>query len=324
MGSIVYVTRAKEVGENILGAITFDMVGYYPNNKKYLSVGTDMTSMELAKQVEQYFPEDLSFPINIMGPGSEGFNESDHWSFWQGGYPAIMITGPGFDYDVNWHTSSDTYEKLNYQNMAQVVEGMEEVLKNLLLSCTYSISPTSASVGAEGGLGSVSVTTQSGCSWTASTDSGSWAWLGISSGGSGTGNGTVDWYAFANNSTVQRTGILTIAGQTFTVTQSGAQGSGLSVLSPNGGENWKVGTTQIINWSYSGNPGNSIKIELLKGGTVNRTIAYRISIGSGGNGSYSWRIPKFQAQGSDYKTRITSLSNSSYSDTSNNPFTISK
>jgi hypothetical protein len=225
---------------------------------------------------------------------------------------------------VNWHKSSDTYEKLNYPNMAQVVEGIGEVLKNLLISCIYSISPTSASVRAEGGLGSVGVTTQSECSWTASASIGSSDWLGISSGSSGIGNGTVNWYALANNSTGQRTGTLTIAGQPFTVTQSGVPGSGISLISPNGGENWKAGTTQLIKWSYTGSLGNYVKIELLKGEALDRTIAYKTSIGMGGSGNYSWRIPKFQKQGSDYKIRVTSTNNRSYTDTSDNNFTISK
>jgi hypothetical protein len=98
----------------------------------------------------------------------------------------------------------------------------------------------------------------------------------------------------------------------------------ITVVSPNGGENWKRGTTQTIRWSYTGNPGSYVKIELLKGGTLNRTISSSVSIGSGGAGSYNWKIPTNQATGSDYRIRVTSTSNSSYTDTSNNNFTISQ
>ncbi len=89
------------------------------------------------------------------------------------------------------------------------------------VQCNYSISPPSVAIGLEGGSGSVSVTTEANCPWTASTNSGSWDWLGINSGSSGTGNGNVNWYAFYNNQTSSRSEYLTIAGQTFTVTQSG-------------------------------------------------------------------------------------------------------
>jgi hypothetical protein len=80
--------------------------------------------------------------------------------------------------------------------------------------------PFSNAFGPAGGSGGVAVTTSPNCSWTASTDPGSWDWIGISSGGSGTGNGTVNYFVLANTTGATRTGILTIAGRTFTVTQS--------------------------------------------------------------------------------------------------------
>jgi hypothetical protein len=92
-------------------------------------------------------------------------------------------------------------------------------------TCTYSISPTSASFGASGGSGSVSVTAPSGCSWTAGSNA---SWITITSGSSGSGNGTVSYSVAANTSTSSRTGTMTIAGQTFTVTQAGT-GSGISL-----------------------------------------------------------------------------------------------
>jgi len=85
-------------------------------------------------------------------------------------------------------------------------------------SCTYSIAPTSATMAAAGGSGSVSVTTQAGCPWTATSNA---SWITITGGASGTGSGTVSYSVAANTSSASRTGTLTIAGHTFTVTQSG-------------------------------------------------------------------------------------------------------
>jgi hypothetical protein len=96
----------------------------------------------------------------------------------------------------------------------------------------------------------------------------------------------------------------------------------ITVTVPNGGESWSRGTTQTIKWTYAGNPGSYVKIELLKAGVVNSTITAKTSIGSSGTGSYNWRIPNNQATGSDYKIRITSTTTSSYTDTSNGNFTI--
>jgi hypothetical protein len=83
-----------------------------------------------------------------------------------------------------------------------------------------------------------------------------------------------------------------------------------------------VGSTQTISWTYTGNPGAYVKIELLKGGVVNRTIAGLVSKGTGGAGSKTWAIPSTQAPGNDYTIRITSTSNSGFTDTSDNNFTI--
>jgi hypothetical protein len=100
--------------------------------------------------------------------------------------------------------------------------------------------------------------------------------------------------------------------------------SSITVTVPNGGENWKAGITQTIRWTYTANPGANVKIELLKRGSLNRTIKFSTSIGSGGNGSYNWAIPSTQTAATDYKIRITSTTNSSYTDTSDNNFTVSK
>lgn len=99
--------------------------------------------------------------------------------------------------------------------------------------------------------------------------------------------------------------------------------SSITVTSPNGGENWMRNTTKTISWSISGNPGANVKIELLKGGVYNSTIVSSTGSGGSSGGSYSWSIPAGQNLGNDYKIRVTSTTNSSYNDTSDNNFTIS-
>jgi parallel beta-helix repeat protein len=88
------------------------------------------------------------------------------------------------------------------------------------IACTYTISPTSQSFGSSGGTGSVDiiVPSSSSCTWTANSNA---SWITIDSGSSGTGNGTVNYSVSANETTSQRTGTITIAGETFTVTQEG-------------------------------------------------------------------------------------------------------
>lgn len=84
-------------------------------------------------------------------------------------------------------------------------------------SCTYSIDPTGQNVSGAGGSGTVTVTATAGCAWAATSNAG---WVTITSGGTGSGNGSVA-FTVATNTGVARNGTLTIAGQTFTVTQGG-------------------------------------------------------------------------------------------------------
>ena len=91
----------------------------------------------------------------------------------------------------------------------------------------------------------------------------------------------------------------------------------ITVSSPDGGENWQAGTTQTIQWSYSGNPGSNVKIEFLKGGVVDSIITSSTPVGIAGSGSFNWEIPSTLTPGTDYQIKITSTSNTAYTDTGN-------
>src|SRR5205814_5338867 len=86
--------------------------------------------------------------------------------------------------------------------------------------CSFSISPTSSNLTSSvATTGTVTVTASAGCDWTATTNA---AWISVTAGANGTGNGTVTYSVGANTGSTSRTGTLTIAGSTFTVTQAGA------------------------------------------------------------------------------------------------------
>lgn len=86
------------------------------------------------------------------------------------------------------------------------------------VACAYSLSSNSQSVAANAVIVALGVTAASGCAWTASSNVN---WITITSGGSGSGNGTVLYSVADNTNGSPRTGTLTIAGQTFTVAQQG-------------------------------------------------------------------------------------------------------
>lgn len=122
-------------------------------------------------------------------------------------------------------------------------------------ACTFNIAPTSASVPGSGGTGNVGVTTAAGCAWTATSND---PWITIPSGGSGTGNGTVNYSVAANTGTTPRTGTLTVAGQTFTVMQAAActfaiSPSSVSIPNSGGSGNVGVDTTAGCAWTASSN-----------------------------------------------------------------------
>ena len=84
--------------------------------------------------------------------------------------------------------------------------------------CLYSISPEQQRFDDEGGTGTVQVSTDAVCAWSAKSTV---PWLTITSGGSGRGPGTVTYKADPNNATELRSGTLTVATRTLTVNQDG-------------------------------------------------------------------------------------------------------
>jgi hypothetical protein len=87
---------------------------------------------------------------------------------------------------------------------------------NQAAACIYTLSSVSINVPANGLSGSVTVTANTGCAWTAQSNV---PWITVTSNPAGNGNGTVAFTVAANTGT-DRTGTITIAGQTFTVNQT--------------------------------------------------------------------------------------------------------
>lgn len=150
------------------------------------------------------------------------------------------------------------------------------------VSCAGSLNPSSATVAAGGGSGpSIAVTVVPGCAWTASTTD---SWLTITQGASGTGNGSVSFSA-SGNLGPSRTGSLSIAGQTFAVSQPSCQlslnlpsqslpataGTGSPItVSAVGGCSW--GTTASVPW---------ITITGGASGVGNGSVTFSVSANSG-------------------------------------------
>lgn len=150
MGSLVYARRARERREKIVAMLSIETIGYYsdrpksqqypaslscfyPDTGNFIGFVSDLGSLNLLRRVLGSFRKSTQFPSEgVAAPGGiPGIGWSDHWSFWQAGYRAIMITDTAPFRYPHYHTSSDTPDKLDYDRMARVVGGIVKVVGDL-------------------------------------------------------------------------------------------------------------------------------------------------------------------------------------------------
>jgi peptidase M28-like protein len=151
MGSLVYARRCKERGDKIPAMISLETIGYFsdtPNSQTYPSPGlgvfypkvgnfigfvSNVKSRALLRRVIALFRKNAKIPAEgaSLPAFIPGVSWSDQWSFWQHGYPAIMVTDTApFRYPY-YHSSNDTPDKLDYDRFTLVVSGMEKVIRDL-------------------------------------------------------------------------------------------------------------------------------------------------------------------------------------------------
>ena len=144
-GSAHYVEGLKKGGEEILGMISVEMVGFtgprqdyppylnpkhYPNVGDFIAIIGNEKSKELLEKVCQSFKTNSpQLPLEFLivpgnGEGMEEARLSDHSPFWDQGVSALMVTDTGFLRNPNYHLSSDRIETLNFEFMQKVALGV--------------------------------------------------------------------------------------------------------------------------------------------------------------------------------------------------------
>jgi Zn-dependent M28 family amino/carboxypeptidase len=149
MGSWVYANEAKRRGDRITGMMSLETMGYYsdqpntqtypiaplallyPNTGNFIGFVSNIGSARLLRKAQRAFKARTSFPVRggAVPAAIPGIGWSDHWSFWQAGYPAIMVTDTA-PYRYPWyHTPHDTPDKICLNHLAEVVDGLEHVVQ---------------------------------------------------------------------------------------------------------------------------------------------------------------------------------------------------
>lgn len=151
MGSLVYAKGCQKRRENIVAMICLETIGYYreePRTQKYplplsvfypdkgnfIAVVGNFRSKPLVRSFARNFMDESDFPVECAAIFGfiTGINWSDHWAFWQCGYPAIMITDTALFRYPYYHSVEDTPDKLDYHSLARVTFGIFKTLERMV------------------------------------------------------------------------------------------------------------------------------------------------------------------------------------------------
>ncbi|HEX7287817.1 MAG TPA: M28 family peptidase [Candidatus Angelobacter sp.] len=147
MGSWIYAKEAHKQEEKIVSMLSLETIGMYsdaegsqqypegfkrlyPSKGNFIAFVGDLSSHALVRQAVGAFRATNSLPSEGSSAPAwiSGVGWSDHWSFWQEGYPAIMVTDTAPFRNGNYHEPSDKPETLDYDRMARAVRGLKGVV----------------------------------------------------------------------------------------------------------------------------------------------------------------------------------------------------
>lgn len=147
MGSVVYAKHLKAKGVQVHAMIALDMLGYYsdaegsqqyppiigrfyPKTANFVALVGDVASGPVLQRAKAAFAQAVKFPVEtIAAPKAvQGIDFSDHWSFWQQGYPGFMITDTAFFRNAHYHQPTDTPQTLDFDRLATVTAGITAIV----------------------------------------------------------------------------------------------------------------------------------------------------------------------------------------------------
>jgi len=150
MGSLVHARACRSRGENIAAMISLETLGcyrdepgsqsypplfrwIYPNTGNFIGFVGNYSSRKLVRKAIRLFRENTRFPSEGGAPFGwvPGVGWSDHWSFWQAGYPGIMVTDTAPFRYPHYHERTDTPDRVDHERLARVVQGLGRVVAGL-------------------------------------------------------------------------------------------------------------------------------------------------------------------------------------------------
>lgn len=150
MGSLVYARALATANTNVTSMVTLEMLGFYtdepgtqdvplglaglfPDTGNFVAFISDVPSSSVLDEAHAAFLGASGFPAEkLAAPGNlpeAGF--SDHWSFWQAGYRALMVTDTAFFRNENYHEGTDTFDTLNYARFGAMFPGLVGMVEAL-------------------------------------------------------------------------------------------------------------------------------------------------------------------------------------------------
>lgn len=150
MGSRVYAKMARARGDDIRAMVCLETIGFYsdkpggqhypppfslfyPDTGDFIGFVSNFRSRSLLKRSVAAFRTASDFPLEHVTTFEfvPGVDWSDHGSFWREGVPAIMVTDTAPYRYPYYHTARDTPDKVNYQQLARVIDGLLAVVEAL-------------------------------------------------------------------------------------------------------------------------------------------------------------------------------------------------
>jgi hypothetical protein len=150
MGSLQHAAGCRQRNEAVRAMLSLETMGYYseqpgsqqypapldlvyPDRGNFIAFVGDLGSRSLVREVIGEFRTTASIPSEgaALPDALPGIGWSDHWSFWQHGYSAVMVTDTATFRDPNYHETSDVIENLDFERLARVVSGLEQTVLSL-------------------------------------------------------------------------------------------------------------------------------------------------------------------------------------------------